>query len=196
MIHQRIDPDPVCHAEHSVTPAAIRQAIETIYPGIGAWVCDEFESHSQKYFDGRLELRPILFGLTPHGKNMGHYRPDVRHIMLHSSLLKPKGRAWMVAPLLGRAFCSDVLLHEMVHASVYELLNRPHEDCHNNPDWCAEIVRITPMLGLPPIKAVPIRQKRIDKRVCWYTPPGHLDRKSFSTWPYSIRSKNYYKENR
>lgn len=185
-----------CHVEHSITPAAIRQAIETIYPGIGAWVCDEFESHSQKYFDGRLELRPILFGLTPHGKALGFYRVGAGHITLHTSLLKPAGRAWDLAPLLGRAYCSDVLLHEMVHASVDELLKRSHKDCHNNDDWCAEIVRITPMLGLPPIKAAPIRQKRIDKRVCWHTPAGHLQRRQMASWPHSVRPSRYYKDNR
>ena len=185
-----------CHAEHSVTTDSVRTAIETIYGQVGEWVCDEFLAHSEDYFNGELALRPILFGLTPHGRTLGFYRVSNGHITLHTSLLEPRGRAWHIAHKLGRAYASDVLLHEMVHASVAERLERWHKDCHNNDDWCAEIVRITPLLGLPPIKAAPIRQKRIDKRVQWHTPAGHLERNQLATWPACVRPAGYYEGNR
>jgi hypothetical protein len=71
---------------------------------------------------------------------------------LHTSLIRPSGNAWHSRSLLSERFARDVLVHEMVHASQCELLGHASfggNDTHNCDSWCSEIVRLTPLLGMP-----------------------------------------------
>jgi hypothetical protein len=187
----------LCHSEQCVTPLELRQAGAAFFGELGAWAFDAFDELNTLCFGGRLQPRPILWGLTPHGRALGFYSPRDGHITLHTSLIRPSGNAWRMRSLLGEQFARDVLVHEMVHASQCELLG--HEgfggnDTHNCESWCSEIMRITPLLGMPPIKAKPIRQKRVNGSVQWYTEPEHLQRKAIASWPHSIRPRGYYEQ--
>jgi hypothetical protein len=53
-------------------------------------------------------------------------------------------------------------------------------------------MRITPQLGLPPIKAAPVKTRRIDGKVTRQPLDGHLSRGDIARWPYSLRPAGYY----
>jgi hypothetical protein len=97
----------------------------------------------------------------------------------------------------------DVLLHEMLHQKIQQTLGFTRDEkgqCHNFQPWCDEINRLNPMLGLEG-KATIIKQKRVKApgqtegkgRQTWLpSGDGTLTRKELSTWPYTLRSKDYY----
>ncbi len=185
------------NSEQRVTPPELRQAGVAFFRELGGWAFDVFDELNGLCFDGRLKPRPIVWGLTPHGKALGYYSSRDGLITLHTSLVRPSGDAWRLRSLLGERFARDVLVHEMVHASQYELLGHVKfggNDTHNCASWCDEIVRVTPLLGLPPIKAAPVRQKRIEGAVRWHVEPGHLKRADLASWPHSIRPRDYYEQ--
>ena len=91
-------------------------------------------------------------------------------------------------------YAEDVLLHEMVHVWLfaYGIPNTKDEPHHNTGEWCDEIVSITPQLGLPAIKAEPVKTRRINGTVVRRELDGHLPRGDIARWPYSIRPAGYY----
>jgi hypothetical protein len=91
-------------------------------------------------------------------------------------------------------FASDVLLHEMVHVELFVrgVVNDEQHPHHNTEEWCAEITRITPALGLPEIKAAPVKPWRVDGKVMRRTLDGHLSWDAISRWPHTIRPTDYY----
>jgi hypothetical protein len=183
--------------EHEVTPRELRRAGAAFFGELGAWVFDTFDELNVLCFDGCLQPRPILWGLTPHGRSLGFYNPRDGHITLHTSLIQPRGDAWRIRSLLGQRYARDVLVHEMVHASQAELLGHKAfggNETHNCVSWCSEIERITPLLDMPPILAKPVRQKRISGSVRWYSEPDYLSRKDIASWPHSIRPRGYYED--
>ena len=181
--------------QHQVTAPALRQAGVAFFGELGGWAFDAFDELNALCFGGRLEPRPIVWGLTPHGKALGYYSGSDGLITLHTSLVRPSGDAWRIRSLLGERYARDVLVHEMVHAAQRELLGHARfggNDTHNCASWCDEIVRVTPLFGLPPINAAPVRQRRVNGAVRWYVQPGHLKRADLARWPHSIRPRDYY----
>jgi hypothetical protein len=130
-----------------------------------------------------------VFGLTPHGHAYGHTYRDTKRITLHTSLLDARGRAWHISEKLGERFAEDVLLHEMVHV---RLDDRGVNSDHNAQPWCDEIMRITPQLDLEPVKAAPVKPRRVNGKVKRLPLDGHLSRDEISSWPHSIRPASYY----
>jgi hypothetical protein len=63
---------------------------------------------------------------------------------------------------------------------------------HNSQQWCDQIIRITPQLGLPPIKAAPVKPRRINGEVLRRPLDGHLSRGDIAHWPHSIRLAGFY----
>jgi hypothetical protein len=166
-----------------------RAALENLWGDAGIWVADTWTEHNRAHFDGRLRYHGVVWGLTPHGHNLGHTWRDSRRITLHPALLDPHGDAWSIRDQLGMRFTSDVLLHEMVHV----LLNdRGVNSEHNSDEWCAEITRITPALDLPEIKAAPVKPRRVNGKVVRRPLDGHLPRDAIASWPHSIRPGVYY----
>ena len=55
-----------------------------------------------------------------------------------------------------------------------------------------EIIRITPQLGLPPIKAAPVKPRRIDGKVARRALEGHISRDDMAHWPRSLRPAGFY----
>jgi hypothetical protein len=176
--------------------AQLRQAEVLFFDGLGAWAHDTFARLNEACFGGLLTPRPVLWGLTPHGRSLGYYHAGSRRIVLHESLIRPSGDAWGQASLLGPRYAEDVLLHEMVHAAQHELrggpLGREANGPHNEPVWCAEIERLTPLLGLPPIKARPVKPRRVNGSVSRRPRDGCLSQGQIARWPHCLRPAEYY----
>jgi len=174
-----------------VTPrsSTYRRAQEVLWGEAGLWAHDTFAQLNAVHFGGEISHSGIVWGLTPHGARLGHCRHDGR-ITLHPALLDPKSDAWGIEPYLGEAYARDVVLHEMIHALLFQ---RGLEAGHNGEPWCAEIVRLAPELGLKPIKAAPVVPRRVDGKVRRLPLPGHLDRKTIATFPHPLRPASYYK---
>jgi hypothetical protein len=177
---------------------ADRDALENLWGEAGTWAAATWTHLNIDHFDGRLRYHGIVFGLTPHGKNFGHTQPEglwPGRITLHPSLLRPRGAAWgSYFSQLGSRFAEDVLLHEMVHVRLVERGEErdDRDGCHNIEPWCAEIVRITPQLGLPTIKAVPVKPRRVNGSVVRQAPDDHLSRADIAHWPHSLRPPGFY----
>ena len=180
----------------------LRQVAELYDPLVWPWAYDTWKSLNETYFNGELKVGPIQWGLTEHGHSLGHYTPSVNKITLHTSLLKPYSNAWNYDGLLGERMAEDVILHEMLHQSIYQTIGTTRNEkgqCHNYQPWCDEINRLNPMLGLPG-KATIIKQRRIKEegvkgngKVTWMpSGDGTLTLKQLSTWPHSLRSNGYY----
>lgn len=165
-------------AKHTATSYTMKEseilrcAHAITYPDYGN-VYQAYDELNELCFDGSLPTLPIRHGIMPYGRCIGltSYR-DSPLISLAENIMRDDEK-WR-----------DVLIHEMLHAAL--MLAKRNPD-HNKVPWCEEITRITPLLGLPPIKAEPIRQKRIEGRVTWFTEDGYLTRKALASWPQSIR---------
>jgi hypothetical protein len=167
---------------------ADRFALEQLWPaGAGQWAADTWEELNGAYFGGTIPYHGIVWGLTPHGSRLGHTSEGGR-ITLHPALLDPaNGMVWdQPSALYGNRYARDVLLHEMVH------VGGAHG--HNSQAWCDEVVRITPLLGLPPVQAEPVKPRRISGKVKRQAQDGYLDRKALASWPHSLRPADYYLE--
>jgi hypothetical protein len=191
---------------------ADRAALENLWDDAGTWVADTWTRHNTDHFAGALRFHGVVFGLIPHGDHLGHTYSHSRRITLHPSLLDPHGEDpwsitensrvkvarsgdWDVSPdKLGAAYATDVLLHEMVHVKLFDAgIEGPH---HNEQPWCDEIMRITPQLGLDPVKAAPVKPRRIKvdgvSKVVRRPLDGHLSRIAIASWPHSLRPVGYY----
>lgn len=189
----------------------LRAAAIASYPtieglgNIGGWAYDTWETHNWQYFDGVLNPCAIIWGLTPHGAKLGFYSGWLNRITLHESLVDPKfdklnssggKHVWgQQADAFGALYASDVLLHEMIHQKIHQIYGHDGSQeggnsSHNNPLWVAEVNRLAPLLGLS-CQAEVIRQKRIDKKVQWHTPPGILTRAELSSFPYCLHQEGY-----
>ncbi|HEX9175093.1 hypothetical protein [Mycobacterium sp.] len=85
-------------------------------------------------------------------------------------------------------------MHEMVHVALFarDIGNFDGQRHHNTDVWCEEIIRITPQLGLPPIKAAPVKPRRIDGKVARRALEGHISRDDMAHWPHSLRPAGFY----
>jgi hypothetical protein len=171
---------------------ADRDALENLWGEAGTWAAATWTHLNTDHFNSRLIYHGIVFGLTPHGENLAHTWPDGR-ITLHPSLLDPHGDAWMIGHKLGALFAEDVLLHEMVHVVLDEAgVPNTSQGQHNTVEWCEQIMRITPQLGLPPILAAPVKPRRVDGKVRRLPREGYLSRADIAYWPHSLRPDGYF----
>jgi hypothetical protein len=183
---------------------ADRAALENLWGDAGTWAADTWTHHNTDHFDGQLRYHGIVYGLTPHGGRLGHTYSSGR-ITLHPALLDPQSfDPWLLKEatdgieVLGAAHAADVLLHEMVHVALFAA-GVEHDESkshHNTREWCDEIMRITPQLGLPPVKAAPVKPRRIrigDKSKVVRKPlDGHLPRAVIARWPHTVRPAGHY----
>jgi len=171
-----------------------RAALDNLWGEAGPWAADTWTRLNTDHFDGRLRYHGVVWGLTPHGCKLGHTsNPDGR-ITLHPALLDPRSNAWGIWDKLGMRYAEDVLLHEMCHVALFAMsvVNDGKHPHHNTDEWCAEIVRITPQLDLPPIKAAPVKTRRVNGAVVRRELDGQLSRDGISRWPHSLRPAGYY----
>jgi hypothetical protein len=181
---------------HSTTRySRMREAGVAFFGELGAWAYDEWARLNELYFEGRNEAGPIIWGLTPHGKRLGHYQPERNEIVLHTSLVTPSdGTAWGIRHL-GKKYASDVLLHEMMHQRIHQLSlpvrGYSNDSPHNNQHWVDEVNRIAPLLGLD-VKAQLVKQRRIAGKVQWAAEEGYLSRDELARFPHSVRGEEFY----
>jgi len=168
---------------------ADRAALENLWGTAGTWIADTWTRLNADYFDGAAKYHGVVWGLTPHGSRLGHTYVETGRITLHPALLNPQGNAWERGEELGALYAEHVLLHEMIHAI---LSDRGEDGAHNGEPWCAEIMRITPLLGFAPILAAPVTQRRVEGKVTRIPKDGHLDRDTISRWPHTIAPKGTY----
>lgn len=180
----------------------LRQVAELYDPLVWSWAYDTWKILNEKYFNGELKVGPIEWGLTEHGRSLGRYTAVVNKITLHTSLLKPHSSAWNYTGLLGERMAEDVILHEMLHQSIFQKLRTTRDEkgrCHNYQPWCDEINRLNPLLGLPGIATIS-KQRRIKEKgikgngkAKWMpSGDGTLTLKELSSWPHSLRPEGYY----
>lgn len=166
----------------SYTLADYRLAALTLWGETGAWFVDEFQRHNERYFAGGLPPLPIVFGLSAYGHCLGVTRFEGEWGPLPRITLSTS-----YGPL-GQNVASDLLLHEMIHA---RLILAGEDTRHNADPWCREIMRITPLLRLPAIRAARVRTRRVNKVPQQRELPGHLSRAQLARWPHSIRPSDY-----
>ena len=188
-----------------------RLAATMFWPRHAPLIYDARDAINARIYNGELPDLAILVGLTPHARSVGYCEmrnPPV--ITLHPSLLTPRtANPWgEAAEHLNAAFLVDVLTHEMIHAwhaihppgAYPDWCSGPHSDdqeVHNNPHWCTEIMRQSPLVGIAEIIASPWRRARQSKALggrLEYQPvlPNSVTRKAAAAWPYSIRPVGYY----
>jgi hypothetical protein len=168
---------------------ADRGALENLWNSAGGWIADTWTRLNNDHFDGQAKYHGVVWGLTPHGGRLGHTYSSNGRITLHPALLDPQSDAWDIGDQLGAKFAEHVLLHEMIHAYLGDQGLDPD---HNGDPWCAEIMRITPQLGLDPIKAEPVKPRRINGKVTRRARDGFLSRDDISRWPHTIAPAGYY----
>jgi hypothetical protein len=159
-----------------------RAAAAMLWGDAAWWLYYQFEHHNRRYFGNALPPLPIVFGLSAYG----HCTALTRHE--GNGTARPRISIATQYLKRGRNVTSDTLLHEMVHV---QLLLKGEDPSHNGAPWCREIIRITPLLGLPPILAEPVKPSRDGKRVVRRVKPGHLTRAQLSRWPHTVRPNDY-----
>jgi len=174
---------------------ADRAALENLWGTVGTWTADTWTHLNTTYFGGKAKYHGVTWGLTPHGKRLGHTWVDdggagvLGRITLHPALLDPRGNAWEMGPVLGARLAEHVLLHEMLHAY---LGDRGLDASHNSQPWCDEIMRITPLLGLAAVQAEPVKPRRVDGKVVRLARDGFLSRDDLAHWPHTLMAPDYY----
>lgn len=136
---------------------------------VGSRTYDEFDRINGAYFGGRLPTPLIVWALTPWGGCQGSTESDRSRpplIVLHPALLGtgPKDNPWKVPRAwLGWRFAVDVLLHECIHVHINYVLGERGKgtSSHDCEAWIAEVTRLAPLLGLPPIAPGLSRTKRV-----------------------------------
>jgi hypothetical protein len=172
------------------TAAEYRQAQEILYGAAGVWAHDTFVALNAQYFANAVPHRGILWGLLSYGGKLGLCNGASGRIILHTSLLDPRSaHPWdMQWSDLGESFACDVLLHEMLHAYLGARRENPK---HNAAPWCREIERLAIELGIGPVRAQPVKPRRVDGKLMRRALPGHLTQDQLSRFPYSLRPPGY-----
>ena len=163
-----------------------RRAQEVLWPGTGAWAHDRFSEINRRYFANEIPARGVLCGLTPQN-SLSHTDANGR-ITLNPALLDPSDGFWRrrTQPYLGEGHALDVLVHEMVH-SLLRARGVPagRDGDHNLPEWCAEVTRLAPMLGLSPVLAAPVTPTR--QREARHSAPGRPPEPARAGFPWALR---------
>ena len=165
-----------------------RAALENLWGQAGIWAADTWSQFNAQCFGGGLYYCGVVWATTPE-RTLARTSPHGR-ITLHPALLDPVnwadlwGRVWRCpVEKLGAAYAADTLVHEMAHAWLLQLGKTDHDD-HNCQSWCDEVVRLTPLLGLPPVRA---------ERVIGQPRNGFLSKSELANWPREgLRAADYY----
>lgn len=134
---------------------------------------DLFETYNRRYFDGKLEQALILIIETTSRRSLADYcRKDEQGLQSRIRLAPRVAFSTTYGPKLA----ADALLHEMVHAWLYEV-ERDTEDGYrgHGPKFAAKCNEIGKALGLPEVSA-----------------KGRGGLPDCAHWPCNVRPADYY----
>ena len=192
----------------------LEEAASAYWGARGRWVYAAFRWANRALFAETLPPPFVQWAMTPHGACLGQVFVDsvsgpvvVLHPSawgdgsLHARERVSWGRGEPVFP--SRLFTLDVLVHELLHVRVRQLGGRAYVEgletkrisSHDNPWWPAEVERLSPLLGLGPVKASPTkRARRRGRMIRVPAKEDSLPLSRLSSFPFSLRSAAYYLE--
>jgi hypothetical protein len=146
---------------------------------------------------------PVIIGLAAYGRCLGITRKvedwlDSPRITLMPEVFNGNHRTQG-----GPRTLADVLLHEMIHASLMFSGENPH---HNGEPWCQAITRLSPAVLGREITARPVMPRRVPNperdhdpkapksKVVRKPEPGAMTQDQLATWPLSVRPADYYRD--
>jgi len=122
-------------------------------------------------------------------------------VTLHPTIWRPgRGSTHAVRRPTTRGqllYTTDVVVHELTHA---HLAIRGEATEHNARPWCREVMRLSPLIGLPGVVASPdkrARERDAEGRATGRLlrvpkVPGSISRTALAAWPHSLRPTTYY----
>jgi hypothetical protein len=150
------------------------------FGALGRTTISLWRHYNRDYFDGSLEVTPILYVPTsPYGHWVGCHVRD-RNIYL---MYPGEKRSW--------AFVRGVLLHEMTHQLLVQCGKYPG---HDGEPWCTEIMRISRLFFRKHIWAGKYTVGKRNGRSVRMNKPNPdegskavaLNQEEISQWPHSV----------
>jgi hypothetical protein len=140
----------------------------------------------QHLYEDRLPLPLMQWALTPYGHCLGFtsYKQTDAVITLHP-------RIWRAGPM----YTLDVIVHELLHVYIRWTLGHRSaigNSSHDNAIWASEVMRLSPRLGLPAVRASRTVRRRAGKHLLRVMPDGCISRDQLATWPHSLRPTGFY----
>jgi hypothetical protein len=205
----------ICHSQLEVTPTheTYADAAALLWGKAGEFAAAEFARHNCEHFAGSIPPMPIIIAMSAYGHCIGLTRAPAWLASPRISLTPEvfNGSAEKFNPLTGRTMpgrtrggprqVSDVLLHEMIHAT---LIFRGENPDHNGDPWCKLITELSPdVLGFD-INARPVRTHRVPNPARATNPKapktivkrmpddGCLAQMELARWPHSLRPPGWY----
>jgi hypothetical protein len=195
---------------------------EQVYGPKGLLAYHFFDFINVHYFNNRLPMPYIIWGLTAHGGCVAwastvqdRSRPPI--ITLHPSLMEcgEKPNPWgLPSEWLGPAMMFDTLLHECIHVHIASNLGgtrgRSSHDCKR---WVRQVNRIAPLLGFAGVDAGQTKLMRVPmlnapRKTCGKLPTrvvrrtlGNVPFRTVAGFPRSLRihlgqASEHYRQNR
>jgi hypothetical protein len=194
-----------------ITFGRMREIAIEYWGSRGAFAYDTYQWANAALFGNRVSVPLFQWALTPHGGALGFHedRPGRPVITLHPAIWH-RGELHPMAPhtawngiWAGQLHTFDVIVHELLHAYI-ACLERDRkkaglppfkgETSHNNEIWPAEVMRISPLIGLPGIVASPTKRKRVNGQMLRVSVvEGSISMNQLRSWPYSCRPKDYHR---
>jgi hypothetical protein len=110
-------------ALHSRRFALTRKAEER-YPGAGWTIYQCWREWNEALFGRQMETCEIRFGTVSNGCRFGRWKSQDASTIIDRSLLHKHGKVWrLYHEDLGRKFVRDVLLHQMVHQYITQVVS-------------------------------------------------------------------------
>ena len=166
------------------------------FGNVGAWAYDEWKHLNERFFNGKNNVGPIVWGLTFQGGSMGYYAVAENLIYLNNHLLRPiyptHHLKWDIEHM-NKKLASDVLLHEMIHQKLHQTGGWKGETSHNNVRFVEEVNRISTLLGLS-VKAMVLKEEILRGKRIWNEKPGYMRMKELFYFPYGSRPSSYYRK--
>lgn len=154
------------------TYAATLQAAFPEFPEFGREAFGVMAGLSQNIFNGGAPVLPLLVTTTsPFGGAIGLCHMPSR-----------AARIWIKQSAVADGTWPQVLLHEMLHASLSWGGRRTK---HDGAPWVDEIARISELLGQP-IKVARVTPRKVAGKSVRLVKPGHLTQAEIGRWPHSI----------
>jgi len=166
----------------------------------GDWSYESFEYLNRELWQCALPQPLILWVMTAHGRCLGltAHREERPVVTLHPTLLGARcalqtGRKnsdpWQIPnDLLGPAYAWDVLLHELIHVAVENVLGGRGDgtSSHDCDAWVSEVNRIAPLIGLEGVRAERSKVVRQGKKSVRIN-EGNVPFAAVATFPHSVR---------